>query len=384
MKTKILTISLIASTFVFGASFDCKRATTPTEKAICTNATLSSMDDALLNAYRYATTYSNQDISKIKTTHNIWVNQKLINCNGIKKCIYGAMVDEIQYLSRTVPVNTKIIRNTNVSNKANIDLSYIPQIKDKQLANVPITSKMLYALTYTISENNPNLARFEFNFSDTSKNYKSEYVKVINFLKQNKISFKEYKSPQTQIRKLNEDHWANGYKYPNLVYIDIPNCTIALFNKINNINGSVPIKGNMGLALEGFNFSYNSNMRVSDLSTKTQYLNLISELKELANRYSSTKNAKANTIESLFLNNTYSSIPQLVGLPEYKTRESFEDGKAGELVTVTVKDRDMVTYGYERPVYDYNTISPNFTLPIKYHYYNEFQKNYKKLWGENY
>jgi len=51
MKTKILTISLLASTFIYSAGFNCKKASTPTEKTICTNKGLSLLDDAMSGYY---------------------------------------------------------------------------------------------------------------------------------------------------------------------------------------------------------------------------------------------------------------------------------------------------------------------------------------------
>ncbi|MFA7488279.1 MAG: lysozyme inhibitor LprI family protein [Lysobacteraceae bacterium] len=54
MKIKILIIGALMATLSFGAGFDCKKASTSTEKAICTNKKLSDLDSMVANQYKKA------------------------------------------------------------------------------------------------------------------------------------------------------------------------------------------------------------------------------------------------------------------------------------------------------------------------------------------
>lgn len=51
MKVLVLFISLVFSTSAFSASFDCAKASTLIEKAICSDPTLGKLDEALANNY---------------------------------------------------------------------------------------------------------------------------------------------------------------------------------------------------------------------------------------------------------------------------------------------------------------------------------------------
>ncbi len=47
-----LLIGFMCNAISFAASFDCDKATTPTEKAICADSQLSALDEQLLQSYK--------------------------------------------------------------------------------------------------------------------------------------------------------------------------------------------------------------------------------------------------------------------------------------------------------------------------------------------
>ena len=56
------------------ASFECAKATTLHEKAVCSSSTLSELDENLASAYKIARTTS-QNPEKLKNEQLEWLNQ---------------------------------------------------------------------------------------------------------------------------------------------------------------------------------------------------------------------------------------------------------------------------------------------------------------------
>jgi uncharacterized protein len=98
---KALILAVIASSFMsaaFGASFDCKKASTSIEKQICEDATLGKLDEALSENYRnmMASPIGDGAIKDLKATQRKWVAER--NKCTTKECVvaaYRKRVDEV-------------------------------------------------------------------------------------------------------------------------------------------------------------------------------------------------------------------------------------------------------------------------------------------------
>lgn len=88
-KSKILITLLsvlIVSQLSFGASFDCKRAGTEVEKAICSDKTLSILDEFLALTYKKALDRSSYK-NKLKASQNNWLIYKRNACEDDDICL---------------------------------------------------------------------------------------------------------------------------------------------------------------------------------------------------------------------------------------------------------------------------------------------------------
>jgi uncharacterized protein len=85
----------------YGASFDCKKARTPVEKAICADAHLSSLDDQLAKAYRDALEKAADGDTALRQDQRAWLKALNASCAGagIGTCIEKRETERIQALS---------------------------------------------------------------------------------------------------------------------------------------------------------------------------------------------------------------------------------------------------------------------------------------------
>jgi uncharacterized protein len=84
---------------IFAASFDCSKASTKTEKAICEDPILSKLDEDMAAAYSKALKTSDRDI--VKKGQRKWLKETLTPCHEDKKCIKGAYENRIHELNPT-------------------------------------------------------------------------------------------------------------------------------------------------------------------------------------------------------------------------------------------------------------------------------------------
>lgn len=95
--------ALVASGESQAASFDCGRASTPTEHAICDNPQLSSLDDQ--TAGLYYTLISNGSlspakVSQVKSAQASFLQQRNA-CGAGYNCLIDAYTSQIMYLKAT-------------------------------------------------------------------------------------------------------------------------------------------------------------------------------------------------------------------------------------------------------------------------------------------
>jgi uncharacterized protein len=95
----------LISSSVFSASFDCKKAKSLVEKTICGDASLSKLDERLLEAYKFALS-SHPVQGYVRTRQREWIKENN-ECprDSILKCLKNRYENKIFWLE-----NTKIIQ----------------------------------------------------------------------------------------------------------------------------------------------------------------------------------------------------------------------------------------------------------------------------------
>lgn len=97
-RTLLLTVFSVVATTSQAVSFDCQKASSFVEKAICQNQTLSALDDELATAYQAA-----QDASKnqetLKKQQFSWLKNKRNVCQT-NSCLEKAYEKRIAVLNK--------------------------------------------------------------------------------------------------------------------------------------------------------------------------------------------------------------------------------------------------------------------------------------------
>jgi len=142
-KTSMLAISALFALLISignanAASFDCSKASTQQEKAVCANPTLSALDDKLAEAYKAARSVS-QDAEKLKLEQIEWIKE-------VRKCQSDASCIERLYKSRLSALNPQPVKPTMepAASAAPIDAS-APAIEVKASATQPSASAIAEA-----------------------------------------------------------------------------------------------------------------------------------------------------------------------------------------------------------------------------------------------
>ena len=94
---------ILETHFVFGASFDCSKASTKTEKAICDNEEISLLDEQLGKLYSMSrkTVFSQVEeeqkniINNIKSRQKEWILGTQQGCNADVSCLKRVYIDRI-------------------------------------------------------------------------------------------------------------------------------------------------------------------------------------------------------------------------------------------------------------------------------------------------
>ena len=114
MKKLIFTVLILLLTSgVHAASFDCTKASTFVEKAICSDTELSKLDDLLMNSYKKTlTNVSNTE--KLKSGQRAWLSNTRNKCpdNECIKDAYSKRIADINGIAASRnPVSDKVIKN---------------------------------------------------------------------------------------------------------------------------------------------------------------------------------------------------------------------------------------------------------------------------------
>ncbi|HMV40066.1 MAG TPA: lysozyme inhibitor LprI family protein [Plasticicumulans sp.] len=103
-STPLLACLLLATAgSAFAASFDCTRAGTLVEQAICSNPELSDLDDAMSNAYREALAQA-ADAAVVQATQRRWLSEVRNPCRntGCLRSAYRTRIRELAAVSPAV------------------------------------------------------------------------------------------------------------------------------------------------------------------------------------------------------------------------------------------------------------------------------------------
>lgn len=104
MKKLIAILVLLFSVSSIAASFDCTKAGTPVEQAICNSSELSSLDEALAQTYR-SQIASSPESSQIKSDQRRWIAEIRNKCDDTE-CLAAAYKKRISNLQPTAPASS--------------------------------------------------------------------------------------------------------------------------------------------------------------------------------------------------------------------------------------------------------------------------------------
>lgn len=136
MKHSIFAIAIAFLSFAANtqaASFNCAKASTWVEKAICSDSELSALDDSLMKAYKNALA-STQDASRLKSEQRAWLKEVRNLCDEVN-CLNRTLADRLKILSgmaspntsaRTSPTGTYYVQDSS-------DELKIQKISEKQI-----------------------------------------------------------------------------------------------------------------------------------------------------------------------------------------------------------------------------------------------------------
>ena len=127
---------------VFPASFDCSKAQTNTEKAICSDAYLSALDSVLGATYNelinkiYSEDKSTQDsiLDEIKNDQRKWIKQDRKACKSKTVCLRELYQRRIDYLKKDKEKIVVVKKNNKSGVKSSKNNSFT--LKDNDLMDV--------------------------------------------------------------------------------------------------------------------------------------------------------------------------------------------------------------------------------------------------------
>lgn len=99
-KIAALLVLLLAPLNAWSASFDCDKASTPTEKAICSNPETGKLDQRLADIYRLALKTAPEMKEKTKQDQRAWLRSRNALCGADAGCLNKAYNERIQLLEQ--------------------------------------------------------------------------------------------------------------------------------------------------------------------------------------------------------------------------------------------------------------------------------------------
>ena len=112
-EQSLILVAILSISSANAASFDCKKASSYTEKEICADVSLGSLDESLAAKYKYALTLG-QEV--IKNEQREWL-KTLRTCNS-PNCIRSAYSNRIRSLDEFIAMSERqqtVMNNSNVN-----------------------------------------------------------------------------------------------------------------------------------------------------------------------------------------------------------------------------------------------------------------------------
>jgi uncharacterized protein len=129
IKNLLFIFLIIFSCNTFSASFDCAKATTPIEKLICSNNSLSTKDEALNKTYKTALSKTNNQKELTKRQLN-WLKNTRNQCNTVE-CLEYVYQERIDNLEREEVIQNKFDAIVWDDNRTNVWWGF--WIKEKEI-----------------------------------------------------------------------------------------------------------------------------------------------------------------------------------------------------------------------------------------------------------
>ena len=146
MKHLLVSITILLSTPIFAASFDCSKAGSPFEKAICSNQTLSSLDEKLADAYKNARA-SSQNPDQLKAEQINWIKSARA-CGTDAGCIESSYKARLAILTSTQAVKTSpqpaqnTVNTSDYSNDKNIG-ACVAVVNWREQTGKPVSKELI-------------------------------------------------------------------------------------------------------------------------------------------------------------------------------------------------------------------------------------------------
>jgi uncharacterized protein len=118
VRSLLVVIIMVAPSVAIGASFNCSKAGTSVEKAICASKTLSRLDEQLAKAYESVLLLSDHP-DVVKSRQKEWLRNIRNKCQD-EPCIQSAYERRLAQLAATKQAEWKTFRDTNLG----IEFSY--------------------------------------------------------------------------------------------------------------------------------------------------------------------------------------------------------------------------------------------------------------------
>lgn len=198
-----LTIFLTNTNWVIAAGFDCTKASTNIEKTICSNETLSKLDDQNTQLFKQYKSAS-KDLNLIVQDQRDWLKHTRNSCQDAS-CLETEYGKRNAYLSSSIESNiattsTDLISNTEaIKNEPQVDLNQTPDGVDvqasdnmnmldgleetKQIVREDISKveegkqSILIHISQPIAENEPNTQE-----ASMPRSFKAQYAHVFSGL----------------------------------------------------------------------------------------------------------------------------------------------------------------------------------------------------------
>ena len=103
-------VAWLVFTNAYAASFDCKKAKTETEKAVCDSVTLSKLDEELAKTYRetFSKTRKSNDKRELQKEQREWPDMRDARCYTDEACLANEYADRIEALKKLVADQTLV------------------------------------------------------------------------------------------------------------------------------------------------------------------------------------------------------------------------------------------------------------------------------------